>query len=82
MKKELNLENRTEHGLTIPVVMCRLYDKIACEWIDYKGVAYTKLNSVYGYLSVDLMTVKFFWTDGDSVCCDDITDRFEIEYYS
>jgi hypothetical protein len=37
---------------------------------------------MYGYLSVDVMTVKFFWYNEDSQCvsCDDITDRFKIEY--
>jgi hypothetical protein len=41
-------------------VICRLFDKMANEWINYTGATYTKLNGIYGYLSVDVMTVKFF----------------------
>ncbi len=63
-------------------VICRLFDKMANEWINYTGATYTKLSGMYGYLSVDVMTVKFFWYNEDSQCvsCDDITDRFKIEY--
>lgn len=59
---------------------CRVFDKNNQTWFDYTGATYTKLFSVYGYLCVDLNTVKFFWVDGDRVCVDDITDRFIVEY--
>ncbi len=59
---------------------CRLFDKNTNEWIDYKGATYTKLDGMYGYLSVDLMSVKFFWNCEGRVYLDDITERFTIEY--
>jgi len=63
-------------------VICRLFDKMACEWVEYKQPIYTKLNGVYGYLSVSKMNVFFFWYDSHSenVSFDDITERFGIEY--
>jgi len=37
---------------------------------------------MYGYLSVSMFNVYFFWYDGDHVCFDDVTDKFRIEYIS
>jgi hypothetical protein len=63
-------------------ITCRLFDKMANQWINYTGATYTWLDGMYGCLSVDVMTVKFFWYNRDAqhVSFDDVTDRFKIEY--
>ena len=61
---------------------CKIRDKNDNKWIEYTTPIYTKLNGVYGYLSVSMLTVNFFWVNFDSyeINFDDVTDRFEIEY--
>lgn len=61
---------------------CRIFDNINNEWINYSEPIYTKLSGVYGYISVSLMDVHFFWIDNDSniICYDNMTYRFEVEY--
>lgn len=63
-------------------IKCRLFDKMTNEWHDYKESIYTKLDGIYGYICIDVMSVKFFWYDETSknVCFDDVTERFHIEY--
>ena len=61
-----NLNDRETTQLGIGVVICRLFDKMSCEWVEYKQPIYTKLNGVYGYLSVSKMNVYFFWYDNHS----------------
>jgi len=66
----------------IGAVICRLFDNMEHEWVEYKEPVYTKLDGMYGYLSVSKMSVYFFWFNHDSnnVCCDNISDRFKVEY--
>jgi hypothetical protein len=45
-----------------------------------KEPIYTKLGGMYGYLSVSMFNVHFFWYDGSNVCFDDVTDKFRVEY--
>jgi len=59
---------------------CRIKDKNDNQWIDYTKAIYTKLDGMYGWLCVDLMTVKFFWVWEGDAKCDDVSDRFEVEY--
>ena len=78
----MNTNKTQTEQLTQVAVICRLFDKMSNEWINYTGANYTKINGVYGYLSIDVMSVKFFWycEDSQSIYFDDITDRFTIEY--
>jgi hypothetical protein len=64
------------------VIICHLFDKMAHEHVEYKEPVYMKLNGIYGYISVSKTSVYFFWFNYDSnaVCCDDISDRFKVEY--
>lgn len=61
---------------------CRLRDKNDNKWIEYTTPIYTKIDGVYGYISVSMLTVNFFWVDFDyhGIHFDDMTDKFEIEY--
>lgn len=64
-------------------VECHLYDLMSSTPLSftiYKEPIYTKLNGIYGYISVSMFIVNFFWVDGENVCYDDITDRFKIVY--
>ena len=76
----LNLPQKPQSN--IYAVICRLFDNMAHEWVEYKEPVYTKLDGMYGYLSVSKMSVYFFWFNHNSniVCCDDISDRFKVEY--
>lgn len=57
----------------------RLTNKTTRESFVYREATYTKLDSMYGYLCMDGMDVKFFWAFDGGICCDDISDKFEIE---
>ena len=63
---------------------CVLTDKNSNEKIEYTCPIYTKMNGVYGYITVSLLTVNFFWCDCSSeeavVRYDDITEKFSVEY--
>jgi hypothetical protein len=48
--------------------------------IEYTTPIYTSLNGVYGYLTVEMFNVYFFWYYDDSIHYDIITDRFKVEY--
>lgn len=48
------------------IVICRLFDLMALnpnEFHEYKEPIYTKLDGMYGYLSVSMFNVYFFWYD-------------------
>lgn len=67
------------------IVSCRLFDLMALnpnEFHEYKEPIYTKLGGMYGYLSVSMFNVYFFWYDETNVCFDDVTDKFRVEYVS
>ena len=61
---------------------CIVFDKNTSDRFKYNKPIYTKLDSMYGYLSVSGMVVYFFWFNHDSnnVCCDDVSDRFTVKY--
>ena len=65
-------------------VICKLRDKMALsnDYIEYSEPIYTKMDSIYGYLSVSMLKVNFFWynPDSETVCCDDVSERFNVEY--
>ena len=78
--------NETAH-LGISIVSCRLFDLMALnpeEYHKYTEPIYTKMDGMYGYLSVSGHKVFFFWYNNSSenVCCDDVSDRFKVEYVS
>ena len=69
--------------MTQNITTCRLFDKMALnsnEYVEYEKPIYTKLNGIYGYLSVSVFNIHFFWHDGTNVCFDDVSDRFRVEY--
>jgi len=47
---------------------------------EYTEPIYTKLNSVYGYLTVSKFSVHFIWTIGDDFGCDDVSEDYIVEY--
>lgn len=49
---------------------------------EYTEPIYTKLNGMYGYISVSMFKVFFFWFDHftETVCYDDVSEKFEVEY--
>lgn len=62
---------------------CRLYDLKSLSpesYHIYTEPIYTKMNSMYGYLSVNLFKVYFFWYDGSNICRDDVSEMFRVEY--
>lgn len=66
-------------------IVCNLYDLFSNEAkkpFEYKSPIYTKLDGVYGYISVSGDKVYFFWYShsSETISCDDISDRFKIEY--
>jgi hypothetical protein len=76
--------NETAH-LGISIVSCRLFDLMALdtrEYHKYTAPIYTKLDGVYGYISVSGYKVFFFWNNIQSgdVSCDDVSEKFRIEY--
>lgn len=46
---------------------------------EYTKPAYTKRDSIYGFISVSKDKVHFFWADGDVICCD-MLDDYIVEY--
>lgn len=67
------------------IVSCRLFDLMALnpnDFHEYKEPIYTKLGCTYGYLSVSMFNVHFFWYDGSNICFDDVSDKFRVEYVS
>lgn len=74
---EINKEPapKTNMGL-----QCKLYDKRADKWHDYTEAFYTKLDGTYGYICIDLLTVKFFWYYNGQVNWDDVTENYEVKY--
>lgn len=52
------------------------------ESIEYLEPIYTKQDGMYGYISVSGYEVFFFWYDNSSnnICCENISDRFRVEY--
>jgi len=82
------VENFDEDAhLGISVVSCRLYDLMALnpnEFHKYTEPIYTKLDGIYGYLSVSGHKVFFIWYNNSSehVSCDDVSDKFRVEYVS
>lgn len=52
------------------------------EYHEYKEPIYTKIDGMYGYLSVSMFNAYFFWYDGSNVYFDDVTDKFRVEYVS
>lgn len=63
---------------TIKPNFCRLRQLSNNELIDYNGAFYTKVDGLYGYLCVDIDTVKFFYTQNERACCDIVTYQYEI----
>lgn len=64
-------------------ISCRLYDLMGLnpkEYHEYKEPIYTKLGGMYGYLSVSMFKVYFFWHDDNNIHCDDVSDKFKVEY--
>lgn len=87
MSKESKIvSNFDEHAhLGISVVSCRLFDLMAIDpskYHLYTEPIYTKLDNIYGYISVSGHKVLFFWYDNSSenICFDDISDKFRVEY--
>lgn len=71
--------------MSLNTIKCYFLDKMDIEvnWVEYTQPIYTKLNGMYGYISIGGdMNVYFFWFNFDSntVCCDDVSDRFKIKY--
>lgn len=66
------------------ISICRLYDLMSGtnEYVEYVEPIYTKLNGMYGYLSVSSFNVYFIWPDEQHVCFDNVSDRFRVEYVS
>jgi hypothetical protein len=62
-------------------VVCRLNNKNNGATEVYRGAVYTKLNGMYGYLSVEGFKVLFFWYNGSTVCCDEL-DNYSVTYES
>ena len=58
----------------------KLIDKLNGKTIEYNGAFYTKRNGIYGYICVDLDSVKFFYVFDNVVEVEDITSDFEIVY--
>lgn len=64
-------------------VSCRLYDLMSINpdsFHIYTEPIYTKLNSMYGYISVSGEKVFFFWNNDGEMCFDDISHMFKVEY--
>ena len=57
-----------------------LTHKNSGETYIYKEPIYTKLDSVYGYLTVSGYNVHFIWNDGETLSMDDISDKYNVEY--
>lgn len=49
--------------------------------IEYTEPIYAKVNGIYGYIVVSKMNVYFFF-EFDGIEFDDITNRFEVIYYT
>lgn len=79
-----NFDPNTNLGVSI--VSCHLFDLKALNskkyFTYYTKPIYTKLNGMYGYLSVSGHKVFFFWYNNSSenVCCDDVSETFRVEY--
>lgn len=68
-----------------PKITCHLYDLMALDSGKphiYTEPIYTKLEGIYGYLSVSGDKVFFFWhnTSSEDVCYDDVSEKFKVEY--
>lgn len=75
------LSNDAPAALPINSVVCRLNNKNNGATEVYRGAVYTKLNGMYGYLSVEGFKVLFFWYNGSTVCCDEL-DNYSVTYES
>ena len=72
-------------GVVVSETECRLFDLYALdpkEYHKYTTPIYTKLDGMYGYISVSGYKVFFFCSDvlSGSVSCDDVSEKFRIEY--
>jgi len=85
-KDQKTVSNFDENAhLGISIVSCRLFDLMALEpkiYHKYTTPIYTKLDGMYGYISVSGYKVFFFWNNEQSgnVSCDDVSEKFRIEY--
>ena len=78
--------NENTH-LGISVISCRLFDLTALnpkEYTEYTEPIYTKLDGMYGYLTVNGFKVYFIWYNEHSehLSFDDVSERFKVEYVS
>jgi len=86
--KPIIVSNFNENAhLGISVVSCRLFDLMALDQEKYKEYTepiYTKLDGMYGYLTVNGFKVYFIWYNNSSenVNCDDVSEKFRVEYVS